>query len=71
MLILARKVSQTIMVGDDVKITVLDVQGQHVRIGIDAPRSIEVHRKEIYDRIHSNDNSEGVTSTKAATDSRP
>ena len=51
MLILTRRVGETVMIGDDVTITVLGVKGTHVRIGINAPKSVPVHREEIYERI--------------------
>jgi carbon storage regulator len=51
MLILTRRTNETLMIGDDVKITVLNVKGNQVRIGIDAPNDIAVHREEIYQRI--------------------
>lgn len=51
MLILTRRVGETVMIGDDVKITVLGVKGNQVRIGIEAPRQVAVHREEIYERI--------------------
>ena len=51
MLILTRRISESLMVGDDVKITVLGVKGNQVRIGIEAPKDIAVHREEIYRRI--------------------
>jgi carbon storage regulator len=51
MLILTRRISEALMIGDDVSITVLDVKGNQVRLGIEAPRSIAVHREEIYRRI--------------------
>lgn len=51
MLILTRRIGESIMIGDDVTITVLDVKGNGTRIGVTAPRSIAVHREEIYDRI--------------------
>ncbi|MGI9322577.1 MAG: carbon storage regulator CsrA [Pseudomonadales bacterium] len=53
MLILTRRVGETLMIGDDVSVTVLGVKGGQVRIGVDAPRDISVHREEIYRRIHS------------------
>ncbi|WP_339673175.1 carbon storage regulator CsrA [Dasania marina] len=53
MLVLTRRVGETLIIGDDVKITVLASKGNQVRIGITAPKDVEVHREEIYDRIHS------------------
>ncbi|ABK45583.1 carbon storage regulator, CsrA / carbon storage regulator, CsrA [Magnetococcus marinus MC-1] len=51
MLILTRRVGESLHIGDDIKITLLGIKGNQVRIGIDAPRDVEVHREEIYDRI--------------------
>ena len=48
MLVLTRRANQSIMIGDDVVVTVLDVRGDQVRIGIKAPRSVDVHREEVY-----------------------
>ncbi len=53
MLVLSRRKDETIMIGDDVEITIVDVRGDTVRLGIKAPRSVSVHRKEIYDAIQA------------------
>jgi len=51
MLVLSRHRDETIMIGDDIEITVVDIKGDKVRIGINAPRDIQVHRKEVYEAI--------------------
>lgn len=51
MLILTRRTGETLMIGNDVTVTVLGVKGNQVRIGVDAPKNVEVHREEIYRRI--------------------
>lgn len=56
MLILTRRIGETLIIGDDVKITVLGVKGNQVRVGVDAPKDVAVHREEIYDRIQKEKN---------------
>ena len=60
MLILTRRVGETLMIGDEVTVTVLGVKGNQVRLGVNAPRTIAVHREEIYERIkHEQEGSDG------------
>ena len=53
MLILTRRVGETLMIGNDISITVLGVKGGQVRIGVDAPKEVAVHREEIFERINA------------------
>ncbi|WJG08379.1 carbon storage regulator CsrA [Aliiglaciecola sp. LCG003] len=59
MLILTRRVGETLMVGDEVTVTVLGVKGNQVRIGVNAPKEVSVHREEIYMRIQAEKNGQG------------
>jgi len=61
MLILTRRAGETVMIGNDVTITVLGVKGNQVRIGINAPKDVAVHREEIFERIQSEQSGGGGT----------
>ena len=61
MLILTRRVSESLMIGDDVTITVLGVKGNQVRLGVNAPKDVAVHREEIYERIRAENVAEDST----------
>ena len=59
MLILTRKIGEALMIGEDVTVTVMDVKGNRVRIGISAPKDVAVHREEIFERIKQEKAEEG------------
>jgi carbon storage regulator len=58
MLVLSRKQSETIIIGDDIEMTVVEIRGDKVRIGIEAPKTVPVHRREVYDAIHGTSTSQ-------------
>jgi carbon storage regulator len=60
MLVLSRHNEESIMIGDDIEVTVVGIRGRNVRLGIEAPRQISVHRREIYDRIRKNPQTAGI-----------
>lgn len=64
MLVLTRKVNQSIVIGDEIEVVVLEVRGEQVRIGVRAPKSISVHRKEVYEQIRQ----ENLIAASASTD---
>ncbi|MEP4148585.1 MAG: carbon storage regulator CsrA [Halioglobus sp.] len=55
MLVLSRKAGESLVIGDDIVITVLEIRSQQIRIGISAPREVDVHREEVYERIAAED----------------
>jgi carbon storage regulator len=59
MLILTRRVGETVMIGNDVTVTILGVKGNQVRVGINAPKNVAVHREEIYERIKREQQGDG------------
>ena len=69
MLVLSRQKDQGIMIGDDVEITIVDVRGEKVRLGITAPSVISVHRKEVYDAIQQ-ENAEKEAAKKTGTEKK-
>ena len=63
MLILSRKINEKIMIGDDISVSIIEIRGDQVRIGVDAPRKVKVFRQEVYDAIKAEN--------KAAAESAP
>ena len=63
MLILTRRVGETLVIGDDVTVTVLGVRGNQVRLGVNAPKDVAVHREEIYQRIQNEKDAENSAET--------
>ena len=61
MLILTRKANETLTVGDDVTVTILGVKGNQIRIGVNAPKEISVHREEVYKRIKAGEQQESTS----------
>ncbi len=70
MLILTRRVGESLMIGDDVTVTVLGVKGNQIRIGVSAPKEIAVHREEIYQRIQAEGEKKEAAQTAKIQDSQ-
>jgi len=71
MLILTRRVGESLMIGDDVNVTVLGIRGNQVRIGVNAPKEIAVHREEIYERIQREKGGQQAADDDAFEDEQP
>lgn len=67
MLVLTRKLQQSIMIGEEIEIVVLEIRGEQVRLGIKAPKNVSVHRKEVFDQIRD----ENVEATQARPEDLP
>ena len=67
MLILTRRVGETVMIGNDVTVTILGVKGNQVRVGVNAPRDVAVHREEIFERIKREGQQDGPVEASSST----
>ena len=67
MLVVSRKKNESIVINSDIVITVVEIRGDKVRLGIVAPKEVPVHRQEVYDAIHGKENAEPAPSTVAAS----
>ena len=66
MLILTRRVGESLRIGDEVSVTVLGIKGSQVRLGVNAPKSVSVHREEVYDRINDENSKNSDDNTKTS-----
>ena len=66
MLILTRRIGESLRIGDEVSVTVLGIKGSQVRIGVNAPKSVSVHREEVYDRINDENSKNSGENTKTS-----
>ena len=66
MLILTRRVGESLRIGDDVSVSVLGIKGSQVRLGVNAPKSVSVHREEVYDRINDENSKNSGENTKTS-----
>ena len=67
MLVLSRQRDESVVIGDDIKVTVVDIRGDKVRLGFDVPKDISVHRKEVYDAIRRENRARAATSGELVT----
>ena len=67
MLVLSRKKNESIVINNDITVTVVEIRGDKVRLGIVAPKEVPVHRQEVYDAIHGKNNTDAATPTTTVT----
>jgi carbon storage regulator len=70
MLVLSRKKNESIVINDDITIVVVEIRGDKVRLGVEAPKEVPVHRREVFDAIHRNEN-RNETGSKTAENANP
>ncbi len=68
MLILTRKVGETVAIGDDIQISIVEIKGNQIKLGIQAPKNVQVHRAEVYQKIHDENRLAAQVSTEALGD---
>ena len=68
MLVLSRKKNESIIINDDITIVVVEIRGDKVRLGVEAPKEVPVHRREVYDAIHRSTDENGAPTKESGTD---
>jgi carbon storage regulator len=68
MLVLSRKKNESIVINNDITIVVVEIRGDKVRLGVEAPKEVPVHRREVYDAIHRHSDENGAASNESGTD---
>ncbi len=68
MLVLARKINESIMIGDDIEVVVVDIKGDQIKLGIRAPRNVSVHRSEVYREIQDQNKKAAASTSKSLKD---
>lgn len=71
MLVLSRKKNESIVINDDITIVVVEIRGDKVRLGVEAPKEVPVHRREVFDAIHRNENAGGSSKVDSDADVPP
>jgi len=71
MLVLSRKMNESIVIGENIVVTVIDIRGDRIRLGIEAPRNVSVHRREVYERTNPSDTEGQPPQEHTTPDNRP